>query len=65
MMASFETSIGFEVPVIDAVPVSVAVMAWLPTVFSVAEKFPVPFIRDPFAGSDAWGSVLVKWIVPE
>lgn len=60
MMTSLETSIGLDVPVIDAVPVSVAVMVWLPTVFSVAEKLPVPFIRDPFAGSDAWESVLVK-----
>ena len=50
---------------IDALAVSVAVMVWLPKVFSVAKKVPVPFVRVEFAGSAACGSVLVKWIVPE
>jgi len=53
------------VPVIEAVTVSVAVMVWLPPVFSVAEKVAVPFVSAEFAGSTAWPSLLVKCAVPE
>ena len=60
VMASFAMLIPPEVPATDAVIVSVAVMVWLPVVFRVAEKLPVPFVRDEFAGSDAIASVLVK-----
>jgi hypothetical protein len=60
-----ESLIELEVPVIEGVTVSVAVMVWLPLVFSVAEKFPVPFVRVEFAGNVAWPSVLVKCTVPE
>ena len=55
----------FEVPVIEALTVSVAVMVWLPTVFNVAEKVPVPLVSVELAGSAAWASVLVKCTVPE
>ena len=64
-MAGLVTKIGFEVPVIETVIVSVAVIVWLPTVFSVAEKVPVPFVSVELAGSTAWPSVLVKCTVPE
>jgi hypothetical protein len=57
--------IFFEVPVIEAVTVSVAVIVWPPVVLSVAEKVPVPFVSVEFAGSTAWLSVLVKCAVPE
>ena len=57
--------IEFDVPVIEAVTVSVAVIVWLPTVFNVAEKVPVPLVSVEFAGSTAWASVLVKCTVPE
>jgi hypothetical protein len=60
VIVSLNTSTAFEVPVIEDVTVSVAVMVWSPRVFSVAEKLPVPFVRVEFAGSDAKGSVLVK-----
>jgi hypothetical protein len=60
-----KTSIEFEVPVIEAVTVSVAVINWRPTVFSVAEKVPIPFVSNELAGSTAWASVLVKCAVPE
>jgi hypothetical protein len=56
--------IEVEAPVIEAVTVSVAVMDWLPTVFSVAENVPVPFVSIELAGSTAWPSVLVKCAVP-
>jgi hypothetical protein len=59
------TLIEFEVPVIEGVSVSVALMVWLPAVFSVAEKFAVPFASAELAGSAAWPSVLVKFTVPE
>jgi hypothetical protein len=58
------TTIAPEVPVIDEVTVSVAVMVWLPAIFSVAENVPVPFVSVVFAGSTAWLSVLVKCTVP-
>lgn len=47
------TVIALEVPVMDAVTVSVAVVVWLPTVFKVTEKVPVPFVRVEFPGRDA------------
>ena len=59
------TRIDFVEPVIEAVTVSVAVTVWLPVVFSVAEKVPVPFVSAEFAGRTAWLSVLVKCTVPE
>jgi len=46
--------------VIDAVTVSVAVMCWVPAVFSVALKVPVPLVRVELAGRTAWPSLLVK-----
>ena len=52
------------VPVIVAVTVSVAVIVWLPAVFSVAEKVPVPLVSVEFAGSVAEPSLLVKCTVP-
>ena len=62
--AAVPTEIEPEVPVIEAVSMSVAVMVWCPSVFSVAKKSPVPLDRVEFAGSDAWASVLVKCTVP-
>ncbi len=44
--------------------VSVAMMVWLPEVFRVAEKVPVPFVSVELAGSTALPSVLEKWTVP-
>jgi hypothetical protein len=38
------TAIADEIPVIEEFPVSVALMVWLPGVFSVAEKVPVPWL---------------------
>jgi hypothetical protein len=60
-----KTPIEFEVPVIDAVTVSVAVIVWLPVVFRVAEKDPAPFARVELGGSRAWPSELVKCTIPE
>ena len=53
-----------EVPLRDAVAVSAALIVWLPEVFSVAEKDPVPFVSFESAGSVALGSELEKWRVP-
>jgi hypothetical protein len=53
-----------EVPVREAVTVSVALIVWLPEVFSVAEKDPVPFASFESAGSTALASELEKWTVP-
>src|SRR5262249_49120672 len=55
-----ETAIVAEVPVIDDVTVSVAVIVWLPAVFSVALKVPRPLVRVAFAGRTAAASLLVK-----
>ena len=52
------------VPVIELVAVSVAVIVWLPAVFSVALKVPVPLVSVLLAGRTAWPSLLVKWTVP-
>jgi hypothetical protein len=51
--AALLTVIEFEVPVIEAVTVSVAVIAWPPAAFNVAEKVPVPFVSVEFAGKEA------------
>ena len=47
------TMIEFEVPVIEAVTESVAVIVSLGPVFSVALKIPVPFVNDEFPGKTA------------
>jgi len=56
---------GLEGPVIEGVTVSVAVMVWLPAVFSVAENVPIPPVNCAFAGRVACASLLVKCTVPE
>ncbi len=56
---------GFEVPVMPALTVSVAVMVWLPTVSKVSLKLPTPLVSVMLAGSTAWPSVEVKCTVPE
>ena len=58
------TAIVFEAPVIDAVTVSLAVSAWLPAVFSVADKALTPLVSVEFAGNDACPSILIKCTVP-
>ena len=58
------TRFGFEVPVIVAVTVSVAVTVWLPTVLNVTGKVPAPLVRVVFAGKIADASELVKCTVP-
>ena len=60
-----KTVIALDVPVIELAVVSVAVMVCPPTVFSVAEKVPLPFISVELVGSKALASVLVKCTVPE
>jgi len=47
-------------PVMLLFKVSVAVMVWLPEVFSVAKKLPVPLVKVESEGSTAAGSELVK-----
>jgi hypothetical protein len=59
-----KTAIEFEVPAIDAVTVSLAVMVWVPVVRSVAENTPIPFVSVEFPGSTACASVLEKCTVP-
>ena len=51
-------------PVIDPLTVSVAVIVWLPAVFSVAVKVPVPLVKVALAGRTPAASLLVKWTVP-
>ena len=58
------TVIGFDVPVIDALTVSVAVIVGFPAVLSVAENVPVPFVSVEFDGSTACASLLVKCTIP-
>jgi hypothetical protein len=53
-----------DVPVIEAVTVSVAVIDCEPFVFSVAEKVPTPFVSVEFAGKVAAPSLLVKCTIP-
>jgi hypothetical protein len=57
--------IVFEVPVIDAVTVSVAVIVCPPTDFSAAGKVPVPFTSVESAGKSACPPVLLKCTIPE
>jgi hypothetical protein len=58
------TVIVFDVPVMLPVTVSVAVIVWLPAVFSVAESVPVPLVKVELEGKTAWPSVLVKCTDP-
>ena len=46
------------------VTVSVAVIVWLPAVFSVTLNVPVPLVSVALAGRTAAASLLVKWTVP-
>ena len=52
------------VPVIVAVPASVAVRVWLPSDLKVALKTPTPLVSVVLPGSVAAASLLVKWTVP-
>jgi len=53
-VAAFVTTlIALVTPVIEFVTVSVAVIVWLPTVFGVTEKLPVPPVRAELGGSTA------------
>src|SRR5437762_219964 len=54
----------FEVPVIEGVTVSVAVIVCDPAVLRVALKVPVPLVRVELTGSVAAPSVEVKCTVP-
>jgi len=58
------TVMVLEVPVIDGVTVSVAVMVWGPSELRVEENVPAPFVSPALAGSVAEPSLLVKWTVP-
>ena len=58
------TVMVLEVPVIEAVTVSVAVIVCGPAVFNVAWKFPTPLVSVALAGRVAAPSVLVKCTVP-
>ena len=58
------TATELEVPVMEAVTVSVAVMVWLPELSKVNWKFPCPPASDPFAGRTAFLSELVMRTVP-
>lgn len=58
------TVIVLEVPVMELVTVSVAVMVWLPAVFSVELNVPTPLVKVLLAGNMAAPSVLVKCTVP-
>jgi hypothetical protein len=53
-----------DVPVMDTVPVSIAVIVRDPVVLSVAVKVPVPPVSVASAGRVAAGSELVKCTVP-
>ena len=58
------TAIGPDVPVMEDVTVSVAVMVREPAVLSVAENVPTPLLSAEVAGSAAAPSLLVKFAVP-
>ena len=58
------TRIEADVPVMDAVIVSVAVTVCVPAVFSVSLNVSVPFVSVEFAGSTACPSLEVKCTVP-
>ena len=53
-----------DVPVMDEVTVSVAVMVWFPMVCRVAESVPTPLINVESAGKAAAPSLLVKCTAP-
>ena len=53
-----------DVPVIEEVTVSVAVIVWVPAVFSVTENVPAPLVSVELAGNVATPSLLVKCTVP-
>jgi hypothetical protein len=59
------TLIELEVPEIEGAPASAAITVWLPEVFSVTEKVPVPLVSAELGGSTAWPSLLEKRTVPE
>ena len=58
------TAIEFEVPVIEAVTVSVAVTVCVPAVSRVTWKFPEPVCSAALAGRIALLSVVVMCTVP-
>ena len=58
------TKIAGELPVVELVTVSVAVMVWLPAVLSVAVNVRVPLESDELTGRVADPSLEVKWTVP-
>ena len=58
------TLIGPDVPVIVALPESVAVTVWLPVLFNVTWNVPIPLVYVEFAGNTASTSELVKCTVP-
>ena len=58
------TVIGLLVPVTPPLTVSVAVIVWLPDVFSVALKVPTPLVSVLAAGRMAPVPPLVKATVP-
>ena len=58
------TTMEFEVPVMELITVSVAVMVWVPPILRVAEKVPVPPVSVELDGKVASTSLLVKWTVP-
>lgn len=53
-----------DVPVVDAVVVSVAVTVCAPAVLKVTGNVPTPFVSVAFAGRTAWPSLLVMCTVP-
>ena len=63
MAAAAATATVPDVPVIELLDVSVAVMDWFPAVRSVTENVPVPLLSVESAGSAAAPSELVKWTV--
>ena len=58
------TTMVLLAPVMLLVTVSVAVMVWLPAVFRLAAKTPLPPVKVVLAGRPACVSLLVKWTVP-
>ena len=58
------TVIAPEVPVIEELTVSVAVIVRLPAVFSVAENVPVPLLSVELVGNIPCPSELLKCTVP-
>ena len=58
------TPIAADVPVIEEVTVSVALIVRLPAVLSVLLNVPTPLVRAVLAGSVAAVSVLEKCTVP-